>query len=191
MQKLDDGVLLYHGSFVEISNIDLSYGRKALDFGKGFYLTSSRQQAIDYIPSSIRKNIRRHKLPDNFDINNGILSIYKFHLNNDLLIHYFDDADINWLHFIAANRDSSLFVDFLKQFYCYDIICGKVADDNTAATLNSYITGDYGTPGNDSADRFVIERLMPDRLADQFCFKTKKAIKSLEFIGSEKYGNIH
>lgn len=36
----EDGIL-YHGSYTEISLVDLNYCRYGLDFGKGFYLTSS------------------------------------------------------------------------------------------------------------------------------------------------------
>ena len=60
-----------------------------------------------------------------------------FHADSELAIHYFENAGIDWLHFIAANRDKSLFQYFLKRFYNYDIIGGKVADDTTAVTLNA------------------------------------------------------
>ena len=66
MQELTDGILLYHGSYAEISSIDLSYSRSSLDFGKGFYLTTSYEQALNYIPSAVKKNIRRRKLPADF-----------------------------------------------------------------------------------------------------------------------------
>lgn len=36
---------LYHGSNIEISNIDLNKCRPYKDFGKGFYLTEIRDQA--------------------------------------------------------------------------------------------------------------------------------------------------
>ena len=50
MQELTDDILLYHENYAEISSIDLSYSRSTLDFGKGFYLTSSYEQALNYIP---------------------------------------------------------------------------------------------------------------------------------------------
>lgn len=190
MQLLTDGVLLYHGSYTEIQSIDLSFGRSFLDFGRGFYLTSSYEQALDYIPSAVKKNIRRRKLPPDFRIEDGRLSIYRFHPTPDLTIHTFDGADLEWLHFIAANRDSSLFQELLSQFRLWDVICGKVADDSTAATLNSYITGEYGEPGTERADSFTIEQLLPDRLTDQFCFRTIKSLGALEFIRSERYGDL-
>ncbi|MBQ8225377.1 MAG: DUF3990 domain-containing protein [Bacteroides sp.] len=38
-------ITLYHGSNVEITQIDLSLSRKGKDFGCGFYLNASKQQA--------------------------------------------------------------------------------------------------------------------------------------------------
>ena len=72
-----------------------------------------------------------------------------------------------------------------------DIIGGKVADDQTAITLNNYVSGTYGPPGTERADRITIELLEPERLKDQFCFRTEDAIRSLQFIGSERYGSNH
>ena len=50
MQELTDDILLYHENYAEISSIDLSYSRSTLDFEKGFYLNSSYEQALNYIP---------------------------------------------------------------------------------------------------------------------------------------------
>lgn len=189
MQQLTDGILLYHGSYTEISSIDLSSCRNGLDFGKGFYLTSSYQQARNYIPSSIKKNIRRHKLPADFNIDEGRVSIFRFDPNPNLLIHYFNTADVEWLHYVAGNRDNSLFQDMIHRLSLYDIIGGKVADDSTATVLNAYIMGDFGIPGTNRADDFAISGLLPDRLSDQFCFRSLKAIQSLEFVRSDRYGD--
>ena len=38
---------LYHGSTVDITNIDLSKSKPNKDFGKGFYLSDNRQLAYD------------------------------------------------------------------------------------------------------------------------------------------------
>lgn len=160
-----------------------------LDFGKGFYLTSSYQQARNYILSSIKKNIRRRKLPADFSINDGRITVFRFHPDPELLIHCFKTADVDWLHFVAGNRDDSLFQEMVHQLARYDIVGGKVADDSTAATLNAYITGDYGIPGSKRADSFTISGLLPERLTDQFCFRTQKAIQSLEFVRSDRYGD--
>lgn len=191
MQKLTEGLLLYHGSYTEISTIDLKYSKRTLDFGKGFYLTSSYEQALNYIPSAVKKNIRWRKLPGDFKVEDGCISVFRFHPTTELLIHYFETADLDWLHFISANRDDSLFQSLLKEYNSYDIVAGKVADDSTAATLNSYITGEYGEPGAERADSFTIGQLLPERLTDQFCFRTEVSIGTLEFVRSDRYGDVH
>lgn len=36
------------------------------------------------------------------------------------------------------------------------------------------------------ADAFCISRLLPDRLENQYCFRTERALECLEFMESEK-----
>ena len=38
--KLKDGMLLYHGSYTSVENIDLNQCMNGKDFGKGFYATA-------------------------------------------------------------------------------------------------------------------------------------------------------
>ncbi len=187
--KLADGILLFHGSYKPIETIDLNKCSSGLDFGKGFYLTSSINQAFKYIPSSVKKNIRRGVLPKDFDLNQACVSVYKVHLSSELTTYYFESADLNWLHFVASNRNSLLFQDLKKELEHIDIIGGKIANDNTAMVLNAYVNGDYGTPGTSRTDNFAIESLLPNKLDNQFCFRSTRAIEALEFLRSEAYGN--
>ena len=46
---LQDGTLLYHGSYTAIDKIDLSRCATGKDFGKGFYLTADKEQAKRFI----------------------------------------------------------------------------------------------------------------------------------------------
>ena len=39
---------VYHGSWLEISNPDLEHSRIDVDFGKGFYTTPIRDQAVKW-----------------------------------------------------------------------------------------------------------------------------------------------
>ena len=67
----------------------------------------------------------------------------------------------------------------------YDIIGGKIANDNTNATIAAYIALAYGDIGTQTADDMCIGLLLPERLSDQFCFKTDDALNSLSFAESE------
>ena len=186
MIRLPQDGLLYHGSYTEVSRIDLSQCRNGLDFGKGFYVTSSLKQAVSFIPASIRKAKRRGLLADVFSESDGRVSVYRSQPDPNLFVHCFDDADEEWLHFVACNRSCELFPELKKKFAFVDIIGSKVADDQTAITLNNYVAGAYGIPGTVRADRTAIELLEPERLQDQFCFRTAEAVCSLIFVRSER-----
>lgn len=190
MIELKDGMLLYHGSYTEIPRIDLDKCTHGLDFGKGFYLTSSFNQAYAYVPLSAKKAVRIGIVPGNFNLEDGQISVYRFHYDPNLLFHPFPSANSEWLHFVSANRNQSLFPELLKKYRTTDIIAGKIADDQTARTLQQYIGGYFGTPGLPDTDEAVIKKLLPNRLWDQFCFRTEDAIKSLEFVRSDRYGDI-
>lgn len=44
---------LYHGSTVEIANIDLSKSKPNKDFGRGFYLSADKRQAQRLLPTGL------------------------------------------------------------------------------------------------------------------------------------------
>ena len=48
MLELKDGFVLYHGSYCEVKAPDLAKCAKSKDFGQGFYLTTSKEQAEKY-----------------------------------------------------------------------------------------------------------------------------------------------
>lgn len=189
MIRLENEMLLYHGSYIEIPQIDLDRCFDGLDFGRGFYLTSSYEQARSYVRLSVRKAVRIGNVPESFDPDDGCISVYRFHNAPTLLAHCFQGASVEWLHFVAANRKRDLFPLLLKQYAAIDIVGGKIANDRTARTLQMYISGILGEPGTPEADKETIERLLPNRLEDQFCFRTQKAIDHLEFIRSDRYGD--
>jgi hypothetical protein len=189
MLKLTDGMLLYHGSFTEVSVIDLCKCKQGKDFGRDFYVTSSYEQAKSFVPLSVNKQIKEGNLPEGYS--HGYISVFRFHLSPDIAIHTFDSADKDWLHFVASNRRKSLFPTVRKNYAAFDIIGGKIANDRTARTLQLYTSGGYGEPGSKEADDIAITTLLPNRLEDQFCFCNEKAIKTLEFIRSDLYDTKH
>ncbi len=183
MLELTDGMILYHGSYCEVSTPDLKKCAPYKDFGKGFYVTSSYRQAKKFIDTSLKKAKAQKKIDEGQHY--GIITKFKYHATDNMHIKIYSSADADWLHCIVAHRKDRSFpaiVDELKQF---DVIGGKIADDATNFTINAYIAGTYGDIGNSEADSLCIGRLLPERLNDQYCFRTTKSIKSLEYIGSE------
>lgn len=49
-------MILYHSSNTAISQPDIFHSRDYLDFGKGFYLTTLREQAVKYGNRFLRRN---------------------------------------------------------------------------------------------------------------------------------------
>ena len=82
-----------------------------------------------------------------------------------------------------------MFIEVEREMARYDIIAGKIADDATNATnatLTAYLAGVFGTAGDQEADDFCIKQLLPNKLKDQYCFKTEAAIECLKFVKGEK-----
>ena len=187
---LNDGMLLFHGSYVSVEEIDLEKCTKGKDFGRGFYLTSDLNQAKNFIKTSLKKAQSIGEAPLSQDY--GFITSYRFfYPDEDLRIHFFDQADKEWLWFISQNRRENL-AAILKDkidhsIFDSDIIVGKIANDTTNPVITTYLNGLYGDVLSDAAIEFAIKQLMPDHLVDQYCFLSNKAIKCLRYQEARKY----
>ena len=63
MKLLEAGMLLYHGSYCAVEKPDLSKCARFKDFGRGFYLTSSKEQAQSFAKISASKAKGRALIP--------------------------------------------------------------------------------------------------------------------------------
>lgn len=184
MQKLTNDMLLYHGSYCEVQVPDLKKCAKYKDFGQGFYLTSSRKQAENFAKISIRK-AAAHGIAD-IDRGCGIVSVFNFNFVEKVVVKTYPTADADWLRCIVGHRKIKTFPDVVQELKDIDIIGGKIANDNTNATITTYMAGGFGEVGTESAEDICISLLLPERLQNQFCFKTNKALRCLTFVESEQ-----
>lgn len=180
---MENRITLYHGSYCSIDKPDLSYCFKNRDFGKGFYLTTDYAQAKRFVGASINKAIASDYISQK--TNTGYVSKYELLLDDSLLIHKFTGTDKDWLHCIVAHRKGVEIKGEYKKYRDFDIIVGKVADDNTATQINAYLAGAYGPIGSPEAEATCVSLLLTNRLKDQWCFKTNKALSKLTYIGSD------
>ena len=188
---LEDGMTLYHGSYAKVERIDLAMCRPGKDFGAGFYLTSSRDQARAFIRSSVRK--ARDLGLVTAETEDGYVSSFVCHAPDDCIATYeFETADVLWLWFIAQNRKSSsarVLRDKLdSRVLDAEIVAGKIANDTTNRVIAAYLEGLFGPVDSEGATRLAIAQLMPDRLHDQFCFLSQRAVECLEFVEARRYG---
>lgn len=183
MFSLHEPVVLYHGSFCEVTAPDLERCARYKDFGKGFYLTTDLAQAEAFAKITVRKSIANGTVAH--AQNYGIVSHFEY-TPQELKVHLFPTSDTNWLHCIVAHRMSGAFQDLIGIYSQYDVIGGKIANDATNITLTNYMTGAYGVMGTKTADDFCIGLLLPERLKDQYCFRTTKALAQLRFLKSTR-----
>lgn len=176
--------ILYHGSYCIVQTPDLSLCNMDKDFGQGFYLTTSRGQAAKFVSTSIKKAIARKIVPPSY--HRGFISQFEFDGIDNLSCHVFQNADASWLHCVAAHRKKGCIEGELEKWANYDLICGKIANDQTNTVIAAYIDEVYGPIASERATELAIEFLEPEKLKDQWSFKTQKSIESLTFISSEE-----
>lgn len=104
----------------------------------------------------------------------GAVSVYE--LDPDALrkqadILRFESADIHWLQFVTGNRRG------VQTGPSADLCIGPVADDTIYLSIRLFETGVL------SAEE-TISRLKPEKLHDQWAFKTVKALSFLHFRNS-------
>jgi len=155
-------MLLYHGSNNTVNQPRLIGQTRGLDFGAGFYLTTSQEQAVRF-----SKIVFKRKKSGC-----AIVNVYEFDMDaaeKSLTILKFANADIKWLRYVTENR--------LKTYKesDYDMIIGAVANDTVMPTIQAYLNGFI----NEEA---AIITLKTSKLIDQICLKTEKAISMLSFI---------
>ncbi len=124
-----DKVILYHGSTLRVDRPLCNVGREDLDFGKGFYLTRLKEQAVNWA--------NRMRLIRAADL--AYINVYKLNMEQVLANEYrlFNMSSYNqeWLDFIVQSRNGK------KPWLPYDIIEGGVADDKVIDTVEEYISG--------------------------------------------------
>ena len=113
MLELKDGFVFYHGSYCEVKEPDLAKCAKRKDFGQGFYLTTSKEQAESFLRTSIAKAIATGTIEEGQKF--GYISTFEFNLSGNLETHIFENADVDWLHCIAAHRKKKMFIEVERE----------------------------------------------------------------------------
>lgn len=155
-------MILYHGSTVLVENPKICKGEKFLDFGAGFYTTTSYCQAERWA----RIKMRREKKDA------GYVTVYEFDYEAALkntIIRRFETADMDWLMFVTDNRRG---VPFLKDV---DMHIGPVADDNVYQSIRFFETGILNAEE-------TVKRLKTEVLQDQWTFHTDKILSYCRFL---------
>ena len=154
-------MILYHGSNIEIREPKLLQSKRFLDFGYGFYLTSDLDQAKKWANHTTELRGEGFAVVSCFEIDDDELS--------NLKTLTFPKANKTWLKYVAANRKG------LPVKGSYDLVIGPVANDQTFRVVSQFVRGLFSI-------NVAIMMLMPQKLKDQYAFKTEKAIRMLNFM---------
>ena len=158
-------ITLFHGSNQDFENVNLQKSRDKRDFGRGFYMTTMRNQAVRWAQNMFI----RHGGSGRY--------VYEFVLDisPDLRIKRFDGLNHGWLDMVKRNRVHG------GTQHDYDVVWGPVANDDTMRTLALFVAGIY-------TEDMALQQLRFSKPNDQVSIHTERALSQLRMAGKEIHG---
>lgn len=117
---------VYHGSSCQVERPLVTVCRDNLDFGKGFYVTDMKDQAIRWAK---RFAVAGEK---------AFLNIYDFDMNAVSQVYrtcLFTSYNDEWLDFVIASRHGE------RPWEKFDLVVGGIANDRVFNTIELYFGG--------------------------------------------------
>ena len=156
---------LYHGSLEVVKQPMILPSNRTLDYGCGFYTTTSKKQAKEWVERRMTERQSQHGYVNVYELDEKVLSKLK--------CLFFSEPTEEWADFVMANRTQRNFA------HDYDVVYGPVANDRVYLQFGLYEAGAI------SIDTLVRE-LKKYKLVDQYLFHTEKALTTLHFVEAIK-----
>ena len=156
-------MILYHGSNMDIESIDLSRSSVGTDFGCGFYLTASKEQAE-------RMGLRRARLYGGEKVVSSFEFDEKAAREAGMSIKDFESYSKEWADFILANRKN----DTRTQIHDFDIVHGPVANDDVGYQIRRLLAGMI------TIETFLEELKYKEGITYQYFFATERSVQFLK-----------
>lgn len=155
---------LYHGSLEIVMSPEIRTPGRTLDYGAGFYLTSSYEQADAWVKRKFRG-----------DIVKGYVNAYDYNeaLEGDLDVLEFTKPDEAWLDFVMANRMNRNFS------HTHDVVKGPVANDRVYASFALYEAGLIDKEN-------LIKELRAYKLVNQILLHTERALSCVRWTEAKE-----
>lgn len=156
---------IYHGSIEIVESPEIRQPNRSLDYGPGFYTTTSFAQA--------KKLVERRIKDKGVDV--GHVNVYELDDNalKSMKVLLFKKPTEEWVNFVMKNRTERGFT------HDYDIVYGPVADDSVYTQFTLYEGGIISMPT-------LIQELKTYKLVDQYLFHSEKSLTAIKFIESIK-----
>ena len=161
------GNVLFHGSKYGLSEVTVSGSRDNCDFGKGFYLGQTYNQALSFV----------------CEYDNASVYSFKYSFDGLKIVEF--DCSLEWMLAICAYRgsikeytESSMVQGIVNRIEYADVVIAPIADNKMFYVMSQFAEGEI------NAD-VAIHSLSASSLGLQFIVKTERALKSCTPI--EKY----
>lgn len=151
---------LYHGSTVDIQQIELDKSKPNKDFGRAFYLSEDKQQALEMA-----------QFRAEFEDTVPVVNVYEFDeaLFQQFRYKRFEEYSEEWAHFVYDHRTEPNGMTL----HDYDIVYGPIANDRVGAQIARFKQG-YITFGE-----FLNRIQYIKGITFQYAFCTQRAIDKL------------
>lgn len=155
---------VYHGSIEEVRKPEIRQPNRSLDYGAGFYTTTSYEQAKRWVERRMKDK----------GVAIGYVNIYELdeEVIKDMKSLFFEKPTEEWVSFVMRNRTERNFI------HDYDVVYGPVADDSVYTQFALYEGGIISLPT-------LIHELKTYKLVDQYLFHTEKSLLAIKFVKSE------
>jgi len=155
---------VYHGSIDEVVKPEIRQPNRSLDYGSGFYTTTSYEQAKRWVERRMKDK----------GVAIGYVNIYELDekLVKNMKSLFFEKPTEEWVSFVMRNRTERNFI------HDYDVVYGPVADDSVYTQFALYEGGIISLPT-------LIHELKTYKLVDQYLFHTEKSLLAIKFVKSE------
>lgn len=159
--------VLFHGSKRGLENISIEGSRKNCDFGQGFYLGETYEQALSFV------------------CENKQSSVYSFTCDLENLNVLEFNCSLEWMLAICYYRgtlgifsDSTIVKEIIQKINDADVIIAPIADNRMFYIMTLFAGGEINA-------NVALHSLSASKLGKQYIFKTQKALKQI--VPIEKY----
>ena len=153
-------MLIYHGSLELVVQPEIRVPKHLLDYGSGFYATTSFEQAERWVKRRMKEG----------KSNIGYINVYELNEQKTNSLHtlIFQEPTEEWVDFVMLNRTQKDYV------HTYDVVYGPVANDHVYAAFALY-------EGHILSKQALIAELRTYKLVDQYLFHTQQSLNCITF----------
>lgn len=159
------GDVLFHSSKNGLSEVTISGSRDNCDFGKGFYLGETYNQALSFVCEKEKSCVYSFR----YSLSNLKIKRFECNLEWMLAICYYRGT-------LGEFRSNSKISQIVEDIEAADVVIAPIADNKMFYVMAQF------TEGEINADT-ALHSLSASRLGFQFIFRTEKALQNLVPLG--------